>query len=167
MNPAPRNWFQTDHIVRLVGGLVTLRLELDLWLYGAVGRTALTFLVDTGSAVSILPESVAVDLGLRLGSWPNPLGIRSASGGPLRSRPARGVRYEFDRLPGHAFRTDFAVSPDLKTRFGLLAWRDLALDFDIRTVTLPQLVTITGTTTGRPGTVRFTLRSDRLSDRVG
>lgn len=156
--------FDIDHQVRSVGGRVVLRLVLDLRLAGPGGVRQLTFRVDTGADVSVIPEPVAVALGLRPEGG---LTVRSASGVPMRGRWARGVRYEFDRFSGLWFRSDFVVSPDLKSRDSLLAWRDLALDFDIRTTALPNLQVGPYGAFGRPGTVRFTLRSDRDADRVG
>lgn len=169
MSPGRSPYFDAPNKLVVVGGMPALRLELELRLLGPTGIESSHWLrIDTGSDVSMLAEPMAVALGLRLSPWISGVPVpRAATGSPMRCRLARGVRYEFEKLRGPWFRTEFAVSPDLKGRDGLLAWRDLALDFDIRTVALPKLQSGPYGVFGTAGTVRFTLRNDRSLDRVG
>lgn len=167
MSPGRSPHFEITHQTVLAGGLTGLRLELELRLIGPTGvESPHWFRVDTGADVSMITESVAFGLGLRLDPWPSSRTPRAATGSPMRCRLARGVRYEFEDFRGFRFRTDFAVSPDLTRCDGLLAWRDLASDFDVRTTILPRRFP-GGTALGVPGTVRFTLRNDRFLDRIG
>ena len=161
--------FDVSHTVNLIDDLFTLRVDLSLRLADpGTGRSwVFPFRFDTGADISVIPDSFLARVPFPLNEWQPGLTFRTASGNPMRSRRARGVEYEFPRLPGIRFKTDFAVTGDLTKPYGLLAWRDLALDFDVRTPVLPRLTSAGIIALGLPGVLRFCLRPDRYPDRVG
>ena len=94
-----------------------------------------------------------------------PSSFRTASGTVLPTRRAFGVRFRYLPMSSETFRTDFAISPGASADYGLLAWRDLALDFDARTVQRPRAYP--DGTLALSGILRLTLRPDRFPVRVG
>ena len=144
-------------------------MEIPLRIENPLSQEWITFpfRLDSDADFSIIPESFLQRLELPLEDWRPGLTIRTASGTVLATRQARQVRYEFLRLADARFRTDFAVSANLPTHYGLLAWRDVALDFRIRTTQLPRFLSPVSMLVGVPGIVEMCLRMDRFPDRIG
>jgi hypothetical protein len=129
-------------------------------------RIAMDFRIDTGADVSMIPGNLWNPAIQPLTNWPPGVDFRTASGTVLPARRAVGVRFRFLPLLSEVFRTDFAIATGVVADYGLLAWRDLALDFDIRSSQTPRLFP-DGESLALPGVLRLTLRSDRFPVRVG
>jgi hypothetical protein len=159
-----------DVLYRMVtlAGITSFRVEITLRVENPRdGRShPFPFRLDTGTDITVIPAAFNSLLDLPLVPWPARLNIRSASGRDLRCERARRVRYQVRHLTAAWFASDFAVSPDLTTNYGLLAWRDIVTDFDIRTVSLPRLFPGTNQLF-LPGQLRLCLRPDRFPDRIG
>lgn len=160
--------FQLTHDTPTIRAIQALRLNVDLDLVDAAGtRTCrVPFRVDTGADVSVIPPQFMGQLGWQLSSAQDGLQIETASGNRLPCRLAFGRTFRFRPLAGFWFRTDFAVSNGLHTQFGLLAWRDLALDFWSRTTHMPRLGPGSSSLLV-PGIQQFCLRTDRFPARIG
>ena len=164
--PAPS--FDIAHKVVDLAGNWVLRLLVDLqFSHPDTGELIdVPFRIDTGADVSVIPGWAWV-AGLHpLQNWPPDISYRTASGAVVESRRARGLRYRFAKCADAWFRTDFSVATTVSSDYGLLAWRDLALDFDIHTAHRPRAYP-DGTSLAFPGVLRFTLRPDRFPVRVG
>ena len=163
----PPSFELTYRVVRLAG-VEALRLHVDL-LFEVPDQgewIKIPFRVDTGADVSMIPGNLWNPSIQSLTNWPPGVNFHTASGTVLPTRWAVGVRFRFFPLSSETLRTDFAIATGLTSDYGLLAWRDLALDFDIRSFQLPRLFP-DGESIALPGRIRLTLRPDRFPVRVG
>ncbi len=166
----PDRCFDLTHTVVTHDDVTCLRLDVTLllWDAGEERFSPVRFRIDSGSDVSVVARTVTDRLMWPTEPWPGRSALRTSSGDDLRIERVAGVRYRFPRLPAFTFRTDFAVADELPADFGLLAWRDLAFDFGVRTLHLPRLDPLFGQVF-IPGTQQFCLRPDaeRFPGRVG
>ena len=151
-----------------LSGVEVLRLRVRLLFeVPATGEWVETpFRVDTGADVSLMPGNLWNPAIQSLTNWPPGVDFRTASGTVLPTRRAIGVRFRFLPLLSETFCTDFSVATTVTSDYGLLAGRDLALDFDICTAHRPRTYP-DGSALAFPGVLRLTLRPDRFPVRVG
>jgi len=160
--------FELTHEVVNLSGVEVLRLRVRLLFeVPATGEWVETpFRVDTGADVSLMPGNLWNPAIQSLTNWPPGVDFRTASGTVLPTRQAIGVRFRFLPLLSETFCTDFSVATTVTSDYGLLAGRDLALDFDICTAHRPRTYP-DGSALAFPGVLRLTLRPDRFPVRVG
>ncbi len=160
--------FELTHRVVKLANIESLQLHVELQLaLPEMGEwVKIPFRVDTGADVSLIPGNLWNPAIQSLTNWSPGVDFRTASGTVLPTRRAIGVRFRFLPLLSETFRTDFSVATTVASDYGLLAWRDLALDFDIHTAHRPRTYP-DGSALAFPGVLRLTLRPDRFPARVG